>query len=80
MHFVFFGGTESKIRVLDMLTSKLLPGQLKPSVKDIYSLQACVKSQYEIYLAVSESDLDYSDDKTDLFDLTDFFRNGPVIL
>ena len=38
LHFVFFGGDQSKIKVLDLSTDKLLPGCLETSIKDIYSL------------------------------------------
>ena len=80
MQFVFFGGDQSEIRVLDLSTGKLLPGYLKTSIGCAYSLQVCLKSQDEIYLVVSGKYPDYSRDKTDLFDLTDLLPKNPVIL
>ena len=80
LDFFFFGGGSGIIRVLDLSTDKLLPGHLKTSIGCIYSLQVCVKSCNEIYLTVSGSITDYSDNKTDLFDLTDFLQKDLVIL
>lgn len=78
-HFVFFGGYNNKIRVLDMSTGRLLPGFLKTSIQWIRSLQVCEKNTEQIYLAVSGSKSDYSENKTDLFDLTGLLRKDLVI-
>ena len=80
MHFVFFGGTKSSIKVLDLSTGELLPGHLETSIRWIYSLQVCVKSNNQIYLTVSGDYSDYSRDMTDLFDLTDLFEVDSVFL
>ena len=80
LDFVFFGGIEGKIKVLDLSTGKLLEGLLKTSVKVIRSLQVCVKSHTEIFLAVSGRSSNYSDDKTDLFDVSGLLPTDPVIL
>ena len=80
MHFVFFGGDNTQIKVLDLSTDELLLGHLETSITWICSLQVCLKSQDKIYLAVSGSDTDYSDDKNDLFDLTDILPKDPVII
>ena len=79
MQFVFFGGIR-KIRVLDLSTGELLPGHIQTSIGCILSLQVCVKSPSQIYLAVSGEYPDYSQGKTDLFDLSGFLRNEPLIL
>ena len=79
MDFVFFGGNQGKIKVLDLSTGKLLSGHLETSIRKIYSIQVCKKSPKEIYLAVSGWDSDYTDDKTDLFDITDFLSKDPLI-
>ena len=80
LDFVFFGGTKKKIRVLDLSTNKLLPGHLQTSIGVICSLNVCVKSEDKIYLTVSGIYSNYSDNKTDLFDLTDLLQVDPVIL
>ena len=80
MDFVFFGGSESEIRVLNLSTGMLFLGSLETSIDWIYSLQVYVKSDKEIYLVVSGEYPDYSGDKTDLFDLNDFLPKDPVIL
>ena len=80
MQFVFFGGSKGKVRVLDLSTGELLPGHIQTSIKYILSLQVCVKSATEIFLAVSGVNSDYSDDKTDLFDLSGLLRNDPATL
>lgn len=56
----------------------LLPGHLQTSIEEIRSLQVCKKSQIEIFLAVSGSSPDYSDDKTDLFDVSGLFTNNLI--
>ena len=80
LDFVFLGGSNSKIKVLDLSTGKLLPGHLETAIGYIYSLQVCVKSPNHIYLTVSGYYPDYSDKKTDLFDLTDLLNVDSVIL
>ena len=80
MNFVFFGGYERKIRVLDLSTGDLLPGHLKTAIWYIYSLQVCVNNNDKIYLTVSGGITDYSDYETDLLDLTDLIQVDSVIL
>ena len=80
LQFVFFGGSEKKIKVLDLSTDQLLPGNLDTSIEYIYSLKVCVKSLKEIYLAVSGAGFDYSDDKTDLFEVSSLLPNDTVNL
>ena len=79
INFVFFGGDDSRIKVLDLSTGEFLPGYIQTSIKEILSLQVCVKSPKQIYLAVSGEHSDYSEDKTDLFNLSGFLKNDPVI-
>ena len=80
LNIVFFGGSDSKIRVLDLSTGELLPGHLETSIEYIFSIQVCAKSHDEIYLAVSGGDAEYSDEKTDLFNITGLFLKVSVIL
>ena len=80
LHFVFFGGDRGRIRVLDLSTGKLLLGSLETSIWHIYSLQVCVKKIDQIYLAVSGRYPNYSDDKTDIFDVRGLFTNNQVTL
>ena len=77
---VFFGGNESQIKVLDLSTSKLLPGRLETAIEYIYSIQVCVISHNQIYLAVFGTDTHYSDDKTDLFEVSGLLLNSPVVI
>ena len=80
LDFVFFGGSWGRIRVLDLSTDELFSGDLDTSINRIFSLQVCVKSHKEIYLTVFGRCPEYSDDKTDLFDVSGLLRNDPVIL
>ena len=80
LHLVFFGGNESQIKVLDLSTSKLLPGRLETAIEYIYSIQVCVISHNQIYLAVFGTDTHYSDDKTDLFEVSGLLLNSPVVI
>ena len=73
LDFVFFGENESKIRVLNLSTGELVPGDLETSISEIYSLQVCEKSNDEIYLAVSGWNTGFSKNIIDLFDLTNLF-------
>lgn len=75
MNLNFFGGNRNKIKVLDLSTDKFLSAHLETSIRWIRSLQVCQKRDKQIYLAVSGWDYDYSDDKTDLFNLTNLFPN-----
>ena len=80
LEFVFFGGSKKKIRVFHLSTGELLPESLETSIWYIYSLQVCVKKQVKIFLAVSGVRPDYSDDKTDLFDISALFQNNQVTI
>ena len=80
LNFLFFGGSNSKIRILDLSSDDLLPGILKTSIESIYSLQVCLKSHDQIFLAVSGSGTNYSKNNTDLFDVSGLFSIHPVIL
>ena len=76
---VFFGGNEGKIKVLDLSTAEFFPDYLYTSIGWIISLQICRKSLDKIYLTVTGSEYDYSDDKTDLFDVSGLLLKNPII-
>ena len=80
LHFVFFGGDRSNIRVLDLSTNEVLQGCLETSIGWIRSLQVCLKSNKDVYLAVSGSKTDYSGNKTDLFEVSGLLSNDSLIL
>ena len=80
MHFVFFGGEQRKIKVLDLSTDELILRHLETSSKDICSLQICLKNNKQIFLTVSGGNHNYSNDKTDLFDVSGLLSNDPIIL
>ena len=80
MDFVFFGGDQGKIKILNFSTGELFPGSLETSIEWICSLQVCVKSLSKIFLAVSGSLPNYDDDKTNLFNVSELFLNNPVNL
>lgn len=76
-HWVFFGGKNNRIKVFHLRTQEFLEGVLETSVREIYSLQVCAKSDSEVYLAVSGYGLDYTNGKTDVFDLTPLLEGDP---
>ena len=78
LNFVFFGGSNREIRVLDLSTGELLPGDLQTSIDWIFSIQVCAKSEKQIYLAVSGSVRNYFDYKIDLFNISNLFLNDSV--
>ena len=43
MNFVFFGGYNTKIKVLDLSSGELFPGYLETSIRCVYSLGLCEK-------------------------------------
>ena len=79
LDFVFFGGNQGKIRVLDMSTGELVPGHQNTSMSFIYSLQLCVKSNNQIRLAVSGCNIGFFGNNIDLLDLTNLFPNNFII-
>lgn len=78
MDYVFFGGDRSKIKVLNLSTGELLPGQIDTTIDDIYSLQICVVNETKIYLAVSGEYFSDPLDRSDLFDLSLFFETEKI--
>ena len=59
-----------------MSTGRLLPGFLKTSIQWICSLQVCEINPEQIYLAVSGSKSDYTENKTEKKFKTNFNRTA----
>ena len=67
--FVFFGGTDYKVRVFDLSTKEVLSGRIKTAIKNIRSLRICVVDQSRVYLATLGYNPKYSRTRSDLYDL-----------
>jgi predicted nucleic acid-binding Zn-ribbon protein len=63
----FVGGKESKVRAINMLRKEVLNRVVNTAVEVIKSLQICVVSDSEVYLAVLGLYTSYTKKKTDLF-------------
>lgn len=68
--FIFFGGDQQKIRILDLSTGKLFPGFRETAINQICSLQVCQMKNKKTFLAVSGENSNYSQGQSDLFDLS----------
>lgn len=67
------GGSEGKITFIHMRRREVLQRGVQTALANIESLQFCRVSQTEMHLVVSGFDLDYSNSKTDLFDVSELF-------
>ena len=67
--FVFFGGTDYKVRVFDLSTKEVLPGRIKTATKNIRSLKVCQVNESQVSLAVVGDNPKYSPTRSDLYDL-----------
>lgn len=72
---VFFGGRDSRLRVLDLSKKKLIQGHLSTAIEYILSLQVCVVGKSRVYLVVVGKEPDYSSSKSDLYDLQLLTKN-----
>ena len=67
-----FGGNYSEIVFIDTLTKQILFERIKVAIKVIYSLEFCImdKKNNKVLLSISGCGSDYSDNKTDLLDVS----------
>ena len=70
----FLGGNNFLIRVIDVFSRSLILGPFKTSIGDILSIQICpvTTESHKIFLGITGRFLDFSNDKTDLFEITKF--------
>ena len=78
MQYVFFGGSNYKLKVFDLSSKEMLPGHIKTGVRDIYSLQVCAIDKSRIFLAVLGLNYKYSSNKSDLYDLSDLMKSVTI--
>jgi hypothetical protein len=71
-NLLFAGGRESKLCVINTADKKVLPIQIETAIKDICSLQIHKVSPSEFYLTVTGGEPSYSENKTDLFNVSNF--------
>lgn len=68
---VFFGGDKSKVRVYDLSSRQMLPGDIDTAINHILSLQVCLVDKSRVYLAAVRQKANYSSTKSDLYDLSE---------
>lgn len=78
MGFVFFGGSRSKFRVLDLPSKEMLPGHIETGVEYILSLQISVVDKSRVFLAVLGKDYNCSSTESDLYDLGELVKNVTI--
>ena len=69
------GGQHGKITFINMQTRTLLQKGIQTAIKQIWSLKFCRISETEMHLIVGGRGKDYSDSKTDLFDVSSLFQS-----
>ena len=69
------GGGDGEIRLIDMRRRQVLGHRIQTALGSIYTLQFCRVSQKEMHLLVGGCDSDYSNSKSDLFDVSAFFKD-----
>ena len=73
-NFAVIGGDKGMIILIDMETKQVITKGIKTAIKCLYSLKFCRISQNELHLAVGGYQKDYSNSKTDLFDVSNFLN------
>ena len=68
--FAVIGGNKSRVRVVDIRGKCLCEGLLETAIGYIYSLKVCQVSETQVVLSVVGSSPDYSDSKSDLYDVS----------
>jgi hypothetical protein len=69
-NLLFAGGNGYTLCVINTADKKVLPEGIETAIFEIRSLQICEVSPSETYLSISGSKPCYSDNKTDLFDIS----------
>ena len=72
--FAVVGGDNGIIKLIDMRTRKVFEKGIETAIGRIESLQFCRVSTTEMHLVVGGRGRNYSDSKTDLFDLSKLFQ------
>jgi hypothetical protein len=75
-NLLFAGGNYSKVCVINTVDKKVLPMVFETAINRIFSLHICVVSAWTTYLSVTGEDPSYSENKTDLFDVSKFLKKS----
>ena len=85
-NFAVVGGRNGKISLIDMTKREVIAKGITTAIGEVFSLQFCRVSRNQMYLAVGGKNNDYSNSKTDFFDVSGLFnlrgnlrRNGKII-
>jgi hypothetical protein len=71
-NLLFAGGNDYKVCIINTADKKVHPMIFNTAIKSIRSLQICVVSPSETYLTVTGRLPSYSDNKTDLYNVSEF--------
>ena len=77
--FGVFGGSRGRIMVIDIKNRQRVDRFIYTAFGNIRSLEVCKMPNLKILLSVTGRDPDYSEDKSDLFDLTGVLISDPKI-
>jgi hypothetical protein len=73
-NLLVLGGSNNKVIAIDCVNQKALEGTVDTAIICIHSLQVCELPNQEIYLSVSGEGMSYSDEKSDLYNVTDLAK------
>ena len=74
LHLAFFGGDESEVIVLDLSRKEVLKEKIKTATTCIFSIEVCLVDKSRIILAAIGCKSNYILNKSDLLDITEFFK------
>ena len=77
--FAIFGGYNGKIMAIDIKNRRRVERSIKTAIGFVTSLEVCKMKNLKMFLSVSGRDPDYSEDKSDFFDLTGLLISDPKI-
>jgi septal ring factor EnvC (AmiA/AmiB activator) len=77
-NLVFVGGWNNfkNIRVINSVDQQIFDEVILPAVRNVQSLQICPVSKSQVYLTVSGEGKSYTEEKTDIFDISSIYEQS----
>ena len=70
-YLVAVGGSNYAVKMVDMRSRRVLEGRLTTAIKAVESVKFCAMSESKVLLSISGKNPSYSDQKTDIFDVSE---------